>query len=96
MALGKTWQRGAQREIYRERQKEQYRLFRLEMSKIAGQSNEWKKKDIPTYRRTSGYKENLFASKLAPDWSAESHLLCLSCIENPDKTIVCGKDLMFS
>lgn len=66
-------------------QKGKYRLFRLEMSKMAGQSNEWKKKDIPTYRRTSGYMENLFTNKLAPP-SAESHLLCLSCIENPHKT----------
>lgn len=52
---------------------------------MSGQSNGWKNKDIPTCRRTSGYMENLFTNKLVPQ-SAESHLLCLSCIENPHKT----------
>lgn len=52
---------------------------------MAGHSNEWKKKDTPTYRRTSGCMENIFTNKLAPQ-SAESHLLCLSCIENLHKT----------
>lgn len=47
-------------------QKGQCRLFRLQMSKMAGQSNEQKNKDIPTYRETSGYIENLFTNTFAP------------------------------
>lgn len=46
---------------------------------------QWIKKGIPTYRRTSGYMENLFTNELPPQ-SAESHLHCLSWVENPHKT----------
>ena len=52
---------------------------------MAGESNEWKEKGIPIYRRTSGYVENLFTNKLPP-WSAESHLHWLSWAESPCKT----------
>lgn len=76
------------------RRGKKYRVFRQEVDKMAGWSNEWKKKGIPTYRRTSGYMENLFTnchhSQLNPICTGSLGLKILI------KPHVCGKNLMFS
>lgn len=61
---------------------------------MAGQSNEWKNKDIPTYRKTSGYMENLFKNL------HHGHLNPISSVSLASKilikSLVCGKDLIMN